>query len=136
MNKRKIADEWLNKHGAADLDLKHRDIILNDGGLFSVSKEIKYLPRHRLKEIKEGPHKGYSEFVHIKGKKVKYEFYSAIFWFEELHETILYLQSMERMLQSLGYNTNGKYSEELINKLKELSKEAKNEKRNGTIKTK
>jgi len=42
-NQEKIIEKWIIKNGAASFDLKNRDIILHDGGLFSIenSPEIK-----------------------------------------------------------------------------------------------
>lgn len=36
MNEKTIIQKWKEKNGAADFDLKNRDIILYDGGLFSI----------------------------------------------------------------------------------------------------
>ena len=106
--KQKIVDEWRYSHGAASFDIKKKDIILHDGGLFSVEKYIKYLPRHRLKKIKEGSLKGGAELVEMKGPKVKHEFYDAYLWFEDLDGTISYLRSMKSMLNKIGYKTSFK----------------------------
>jgi len=105
MNKTQTIDNWIKNHGAANFDLKKRDIILYDGGLFSVEKKIKRRLRSKFVKIKKGKYKGYSMLKHIKGKKVKYEDYTATFWFEELDETINYLRSMKRMLNKIGYKT-------------------------------
>jgi hypothetical protein len=102
--KQKIVDKWIMNNGAANFNLKTRDILLYDGGLFSIEKETKYRPRSKLVPYKKGGVIG-SELKEIKGPKVKYEEYKANLWFEELKETIRYLQRMERMLRSLGYNT-------------------------------
>lgn len=105
MNKRKKLDEWIMNNGACEFDLKKRDIWLFDGGLFSIEKEVKLRPRSRFKRTKDG-----LELVHIKGKKVKVEYYKAVFWFEELDETINYLKRMKKVLNKLGYKTNFKKS--------------------------
>lgn len=36
MNKKSIIDKWIERNGAAEFDLKNKDIILYDGGLFSI----------------------------------------------------------------------------------------------------
>lgn len=126
-NKRKIIDNWIKRNGAANFDLKNRDIILYDGGLFSIEKEIKIETKTRMITDKE-PHeeiingkkrKVYGcKFVPIKRKeklvKEKVEDYKAFLWFEELDETINYLKRMKSMLNKLGYNTKGVYKEDLL----------------------
>lgn len=106
--KEKITEKWKWSHGAASFDLKKRDVILHDGGLFSVEKSVKYLPRHKMKKITEGPWKGGAEVVDIKGPKVRHEFYDAYLWFEDVDHIISYFQSMKRMLNKLGYKTGFK----------------------------
>ena len=46
--KNKIIKDWIIRHGAANFDLKKGDIILPDGGLFSIEKEIKIMPKTRV----------------------------------------------------------------------------------------
>jgi len=101
-----VIQRWIEDNGAASFDLEDRQIILHDGGGFSVEKEIKYLPRHRLKKIKEGFNKGGAELVTMKGPKVKHEFYSCYYSFEDLDNTINYLRRMKKMLNDIGYKTN------------------------------
>lgn len=105
---RKEIEKWIEQNGAASFDLKNRHIRLNDGGLFSIEKEIKMLPRFRMKKVKEGKHKGLMELVSVKGKKSKHSFYTAIIWFNELDETINYLRRMKKMLNRIGYKTGEK----------------------------
>jgi len=102
--KEKVVKKWIHDNGAATFDLEERDILLHDGGLFSVEKKVKHRPRCRWKELPNG----FSELVSIKGPKVKYEDYECSFWFEELDETINYLRRMKTMLNSLGYRTSFK----------------------------
>lgn len=104
-NKKEVIQKWKKRNGAADFDLKKRNIILYDGGLFAIEKKIKKRPRYKLIKIKEGEYTGCSELVPIKGKKIKYEDYKTYLWFEELNETINYLRRMKRMLNKLGYKT-------------------------------
>lgn len=36
---KKVIDEWIKKNGACSFDAKNLDIILHDGGLFSIEKK-------------------------------------------------------------------------------------------------
>lgn len=105
-DKQKIVDKWIENNGCASFDLKNKQIIFHDGGGFSVDKRIKYLPRRRLKPIKEGPFKGGAEFAEIKGPKVRHEFYDCYYSFCDLDDTINRLRRMKMMLNGLGYKTN------------------------------
>lgn len=105
MNKKKIVDEWIKKHGAADIDLKKRDIILYDGGLFSIeSKKVKRSKVIGSKKLSSGMH----EVIFSKKKYPNIEYYANL-WIEDMDETIEYLKSMRKMLRSMGYNTGKKY---------------------------
>lgn len=104
MNKRKIVDQWIQKNGAASFDLKNRDIILYDGGLFSIEKKI--VLRHSVKGFAK-PIGGLSRVIFSK-KKYPTEELEAVFWFGELDDTIKYFKSMKKMLNSLGYKTDYK----------------------------
>ena len=75
--------------------------------VFAVEKKIQYLPKLRLKKIRnEGGGKIVYEMVPSKGKKKdKHEIYKAYFWMEELDEFINYLKSMKKMLNSIGCDT-------------------------------
>lgn len=107
----KIAESWRQKHGATSFDLKGRNIILHDGGLFSI--EQKPVMRYRTIGFKKLPEiningkkiKGGSEVIFSKKKYKDTDFYVNI-WFEELDETIAYLKSMSRMLRKLGFDTS------------------------------
>ncbi|MEK6859687.1 MAG: hypothetical protein AABX54_02625 [Nanoarchaeota archaeon] len=116
---RKILDKWISKNGAADFNLKERDIILPDGGLFSIEKETKVKPKTKMRfgklfEYKTPNGKAWKgheiKFIPIKrnGKTVKekIDYYKAVFWFEDLDETINYFIRMKKMLKGLGYKTN------------------------------
>lgn len=103
MNKRKIVEKWIMENGAADFDLKKRDIILFDGGLFAIEK--KKVKRRKIVGQKKLPN-GWIEILFSKNKCVNDEEYYATLWFEELWETILYLKRMDKMLRSLGYDTH------------------------------
>lgn len=111
MNKSKVVENWIKNHGACSIDLKNKDIILHDGGLFSIDVKSKIKPKTKLIINKKADKNGcYScKFIPIKknGKiiKEKVNYYNAIFWFEELNETINYLKGMEKMLNKLGYKT-------------------------------
>jgi len=115
--KREIMQNWVTNHGAATFDLENRNIILHDGSLFSIEKEIKIKPKTRLVfgKLKEyvlngKKHKSQDvKFITIKRKgriiKEKVEYYRAYLWFEELNELISYFESMKKMLNKLGYKT-------------------------------
>ena len=101
--KKKIIEDWIIHHGAANFDLKKRDIILPDGGLFSIEKE-KYKAR-KIIGHKKLPN-GNVEILFSKKKLIPSERYKATFWFQELDETISYFKRMKKMLNKLGYKTN------------------------------
>jgi hypothetical protein len=106
---KKIAEKWRQKHGAATFDFKGRNIILHDGGLFSI--EQKPVMRHKIIGFKKCPEiningkkiKGCSEAIFSKRKYKDTDFYANL-WFEELDEIITYLKSMSRMLRKLGFD--------------------------------
>ena len=106
----KIAESWRQKHGCATFDIKGRNIILHDGGLFSI--EQKPVMRYRAIGSKKIPEmninskklKGGSKVIFSKKKYKDTDFYVNI-WFEELDETINYFKSMSRMLRKLGFDT-------------------------------
>jgi hypothetical protein len=100
-NKNKIAREWIKNNGCADFDFKKRDVILWDGGLFSIVKEK--VMRQKVTGFKKLPN-GMSQIIFSK-KKYPVEDYKAIFWFEELDDSINYFKRMKKMLNSLGYKT-------------------------------
>ncbi len=118
-NKRKIIDKWISNNGAATFDLKNRSIILHDGGLFAIEKEVKTETKTRM-IIDKKPHEEIingktmevygCKSVPIKRKgelvKEKVEYYKNFLWFEELDETINYFKRMKQMLNKLGYKTN------------------------------
>ena len=95
--------DWVGKHGCACLDFKNRDIILHDGGLFSVDKKIVKM-RKATGKFKKLPN-GYSQVLFTK-KKYPTEIYDAVLWFEDLDDTIRWFKSLKRLLNSLGYKTN------------------------------
>jgi len=103
--KEKITEEWKLQHGAASFDIKEGNVILHDGGLFSIETKVKYLSRTRFKPITEGRWKGGAELVNIKGPKVRHEFHDAYILFEDVDGMISYFKSMKRMLNKLGYRT-------------------------------
>ncbi len=106
----KKVENWRQKHGAASFDLKGRNILLHDGGLFSI--EQKPVMRHRAIGFKKIPEmningkkiKGCSEVIFSKKKYKDIDFYVNM-WFEELDETISYFKSMSQMLRKLGFDT-------------------------------
>ena len=108
--KQEIVDKWIRKNGCSDFDFKNEQIIFHDGAGFCIEKEIKYLPRHRLKPIKEGPFKGGAIFTEIKGPKVRHEFYKSYYSFCDIDDTINRLRRMQKMLNSLGYETSSPWN--------------------------
>lgn len=118
-DKEKIIEKWRKNNGGASFNLKEEEIILHDGGGFSIEKTVKYLPRRRLKQIKEGPFKGCAEFAKIKGPKVRHEFYDCYYSFCDLDDTINYLRRMKTMLNDLGYDTSSPWKRNIkANELK------------------
>jgi len=109
-DKQKIIDKWIMDNGCADFDLEDEQIIFHDGAGFCIEKEIKYLPRHRWMPIKEGPFKGGSKMVEIKGPKVKHEFYKSYYSFCDLDDYINYLRRARKMLNDLGYETSSPWN--------------------------
>ncbi len=105
MGNEEIINNWIINNGAASFNLEHRNIILYDGGLFSI--EAKNIRTHKIlgtKKLKDGTH----EVLFSKKRITKDKEYKATLWFEELDETINYLRRMKRMLNKLGYNTGEK----------------------------
>lgn len=120
--KQKIVDKWIRDNGAASFEFKTRSITLYDGGLWSIEK--KKVKRHKIigyKKLKNGG----SEVLFSKKKIVPGEEYMAILWMNELHETILYLQRMERMLNKVGCKTKQEFRKEFIKRIKHEKKNNK-----------
>ncbi len=121
--KEKIAENWIERNGACSFNFKERDIILHDGGLFSIEK--KRMKVHKIvgyKKLKNGC----SQIIFSKKKTHYVDDYEATLWFEELGETIRYLKSMQKMLEKIGYNTdpplNKKFMEEVDLRFKKAKK--------------
>lgn len=121
MKKKEKLEDWIRNNGGADFDTKEKNIILNDGGLFSIEKKTKVKPKTRIVVSKNPTNVTmngkiqrvfpvFFKKIRINGKIVreKVESYSAVLWFEELDETINYLKRMKKMLNKLGYSTNYK----------------------------
>lgn len=118
---REKIEKWRSKHGCADFDFNKEDIFLLDGGLFSICKEVKIKPKTKVifGKFKKTEFKGKKiksrelKFIPIRknGKLIleEEEYYKAMFWFEDLDETIKYLKSMKRLLNSLGFKTCRKF---------------------------
>lgn len=119
-NEKEKVEAWIKRNGCATFDFKNKDIILWDGGLFGIEKEIKIKPKTKIVfgKLKELNINGKTikthelKFIPIrKNNKIvneKYEYYKATIWFEELEETINYFISMKKMLNKLGFKTNYK----------------------------
>jgi len=100
---KKIMEEWIRKNGACSFDYKNKDIILHDGGLFSIEKK-KY-KSHKIIGYKKLPDKSV-QVLFSKKKLIPSEKYEAVFWMNELDETIDYLNRMKKMLNKLGIKTD------------------------------
>ena len=106
MNKKKEFDKWLIKNGCCRIDFKNKDILLSDGGLFSIiTKKVR---RHKVIGYKKLPN-GNSQVLFSKNKPIKDIDYEVVVWFEELRETINYLKRLEKFLNKLGYKTKRDY---------------------------
>ena len=99
---KKVLEAWIKKNGACKFDIKNRDIILYDGGLFSIEKEKTM--RSRVIGTKKLPSGG-SQIIFSR-KKYPSEDLFAVFWMQELDDTIRYFKSMKRVLNKLGFKTN------------------------------
>jgi hypothetical protein len=102
MDKRKVIEKWIWANGAADFDLKKKDVILFDGGLFCI--EPYKVMRHKMIGMKKLPNSTCSQVIFSK-KKYPTEEFKATLWFEDIDETINYFKRMKKMLNSLGYKT-------------------------------
>lgn len=99
---KKTMSRWITKNGACRFDTKNKDIILYDGGLFSIEKEKLMLPKIiGFKKLKDG-----NSQILFTRKKYPQEGYYALLWMSELDDTISYFQSMKRMLNKLGIRTS------------------------------
>lgn len=102
--KNKMLEEFLKKNGCGiKLDFDHNTIVIPDGGLWGVNKEIIKIPV--IKGYKKVPNKGYYEIISYPKRKQKSEEFDVIIWFEELRETINYLIRLEKLLKDMGYET-------------------------------
>jgi len=95
-------EKWIVRNGACYFNYGDKDIILPDGGLFSIEKK-KYKARKMI-GYKRLPN-GMTEILFSKKKIVPSEKYEATIWMSELDEIINYFQSMKRMLNKIGINT-------------------------------
>lgn len=98
-----VMKKWISRNGACYFNCKNHDIILPDGGLFSIEKK-KYMAR-KILGYKKLPN-GNSRVIFSKKKIVPSETYEATIWMEELDETINYLRRMKKMLNKLGIRTD------------------------------
>ena len=96
-----VTQNWIIKNGACKFDLKNRDILLYDGGLFSIEKEKVMLSR--MIGMKKLPNR-MSQIIFSKKKYPSNSFFARL-WIEELDDTIRYFRSMKRMLNKLGFKT-------------------------------
>lgn len=105
--KNKIVRQWIRNHGAVKFDFKNQDIILQDGLLFSIDKEIKNL--HKIKRAKPTFDGRFA--VELTKKKFRTECYQCKIMFQELNDMIEYLKDMKKLLNQLGYETEYKKRE-------------------------
>ena len=102
---REIIDKWRMDNGGASFNLKTKDIILHDGGIFGISeKDIMVSKGISFKRLPGGN----SQVIFSK-EKVPDKEYNAIIWMSELDEIIDYFISMKQMLNQIGYDTRGLY---------------------------
>lgn len=101
----KLVRKWIRENGAVKFDFKNKDIILEDGLLFSVDKEIKKLPK--IKATSPTSTQGLYK-VDLTKVKYKTECYNCRIWFEELDSMLDYLTRMKELLNELGYKTDRK----------------------------
>ena len=101
------------------IDFRNQDIILTDGALFSIEKEIKRL--NKVKEVKSTSLRGIYQ-IQLTKQKYKTECYKCRIWFRELCSTIAYFQSMESLLNSLGYDTGRDMRKAAGEEIKKLKK--------------
>ena len=101
------------------IDFRNQDIILTDGALFSIEKEIKRL--NKVKDVKSTSIRGIYQ-VQLTKQKYKTECYKCRIWFRELCSTIAYFQSMENLLNSLGYDTGRDMQKTAGEEIKKLKK--------------
>ena len=100
-----VMSKWISKHGACEFDTNNSNILLGDGGLFSIEKK-----KRRARKVvgyKKLPN-GMTEVLFSKTKPLWAEDYKAVLWMEELDGTINYLKSMKRLLNNLGIKTSPK----------------------------
>lgn len=100
--KNKLLQEFLKKEGCGTrINFKEREIFIPDGGLWSIgAKKVKRSKIIRWKKLQNG----LSQAIFSK-KKYNDLDYEVCIWTEELRETILYLQKLEKLLKKMGYNT-------------------------------
>lgn len=113
--------EWVGRQGGACLDFKNKDVILHDGGLFSIDKKKIKIPK--TKGFKKLPN-GQCQVIFTK-KKYPHECYDAIMWFEDVDSTINWFKSLKRLLNSIGYRTNMKKQETSSKQFKNSLKDVK-----------
>jgi len=101
-NKNKKVRDWIKNHGCASFDFKNKDIILHDGGLFAI--ETKTVQRHKVIGTKPLPNGGGQ--IMFSKKKFPIKEHYAVFWFEEVDDTISFFEDMKLLLNSLGYRTS------------------------------
>jgi hypothetical protein len=98
MNKKQLSNKWILNNGACGFDFKNKNIILHDGGIFSIETEKMKVSKYvRTKRMSDGN----IQFIFSKKKKT-IDIYKAIIYINELDETINYFKRMKKMLNKLG----------------------------------
>jgi len=99
---RSILEAWITRNGACKLDYKNNDVLLGDGGLFSIEKEN--YKAHKITGYKKQPD-GSVQVIFSKKRIVPSEHYWAQLWVRELDETINYLIRLKKILNKQGIST-------------------------------
>jgi len=103
----RLLDDFVKKNGCGvRVDFKNHNILIPDGGLWSIQKETKKV--HKIighKRITKGEHKGNYQILFSKKKSQTIDHYVVYIWTEELRETILYFQRLEKVLNKMGVDT-------------------------------
>jgi len=105
--KRKLLQEFLkNNGGGVKIDFKKKDIIIQDGSLWSIEKKKVKVPK--MLKSKPLPDGG-ALCVFSKKQFTMMEDYDTYLWIEELRETINYFKRLDKLLIKMGYDTSRSY---------------------------
>ena len=110
-----ILEKWRMANGCVTWDLKDDNILIHDGGLFSIDDDVKRKQNFDIKfEKSKTPHRmpngkliTGNEMIKINKPGTHLEHnYKAYVWPSELDETIQFLQSLKRVLNKVGIETD------------------------------